>query len=110
MNANEPCKEDILIDLYIENKMPSYDCFLQNNENSFDPNLIQSVCEAGEKAKKYVDNILEVVHDLRAICRKEQAKMIRTNYKTNSSIVFSILDNKELTNKDWATLIKQQLQ
>lgn len=110
MNDNETCKEDILIELYIKNNMPSSEDFIESCNKEFELESIQRVCKAGDKTKRYVDNMLEVVHDLRALCRKEQAKMIRTTYRTDSALVFSILDNKELTVRDWFTLIKQRIE
>ena len=104
-----------LIDFYIEKEMPSYEEFYKIIETEFDYEIanqlkweLEKICEAGEKAKKYIDHILEVVHDIRAVeTRKEQALMIKRNFQENSSFVFSILDGKIITKEQWTKLINQ---
>jgi hypothetical protein len=104
-----------LIDFYIEKEMPSYEEFYKIIETEFDFEIavqlkeeLEKICEAGEKAKKYIDHILEVVHDIRKVeTRKEQALMIKRNFKENSSFVFSVLDGKIITKEQWTKLINQ---
>jgi hypothetical protein len=104
-----------LIDFYIEKEMPSYDNFYKTIETEFDFEIavqlkeeLLKICEAGEKSKKYIDHILEVVHDIRTVeTRKEQALMIKRNFKENSSFVFSVLDGKIITKEQWTKLINQ---
>lgn len=106
-----------LIEYYIDKKMPPYDIFYDHIVVEFDFEIalqlkdeIEKICDAGEKTKKYIDNILEMIHDIRLIeTRKEQAEMIKRNYKENSSYVFSILDNKPITKLQWTKLITQKL-
>lgn len=95
--------------------MPSSEDFYKIIETEFDYEIatqlkedIEKICEAGKKAKKYIDNILEVVHDIRkAKTRKEQALMIKRNFKENSSFVFCVLDSKIITKDQWTKLINQ---
>ena len=102
-----------LINFYVEKEMPSYEDFYKTIQTEFDYEIafqlkkqLENTCEAGEKAKKYIDYILEVVHDIRKVeTRKEQAIMILRNFKNNSSFVFSILDNKVITKDQWIKLI-----
>ena len=104
-----------LIDFYIEKKMPVNEDFYKIIEKEFDYEIatqlkheIEKICEAGEKAKKYIDHILEVVHDIRTVkTRKGQAEMIKRNFRENSSFVFCVLDNKEITREQWVKLINQ---
>jgi hypothetical protein len=104
-----------LIEFYIEKEMPSSEDFYKIIETEFDYEIatqlkedIEKICEAGKKAKKYIDNILEVVHDIRkAKTRKEQALMIKRNFKENSSFVFCVLDSKIITKDQWTKLINQ---
>jgi len=106
-----------LIDYYIDNNMPSYEEFYKMIETEFDYEIaiqlkweLEKICEAGEKSKKYIDHILEVVHDIRKVeTRKEQAEMILRNFKDNSSFVFSVLDGKKITKDQWINLMKQNL-
>lgn len=106
---------DNLIDFYIDNKMPSSDDFYKIIETEFDFEIaiqlkdqIEKICNDGEKAKKCIDNILEIVHDIRSVeTRKEQAEMIKRNCGENSAYAFSILDNKEITKIQWFKLIKK---
>ena len=106
-----------LIEYYVDSEMPSCENFYKKIETEFDFEIalqlkdeIEKICDAGEKTKKYIDNILDVVHDIRKFkSRKEQAEMIKRNYKENSSYVFSILDNKPVSKMQWTKLIHQYL-
>lgn len=103
-----------LVEFYVDNEMPCYEDFYKLIETEFDFEIaiqlkpqIEKLCRAGSAAKKYIDNILEVVHDIRNVpTRKEQALMITRNFKDNASLVFSILDNKQLARAQWIKLIK----
>jgi hypothetical protein len=104
-----------LIEFYIEKEMPSYEDFYKIIETDFDYEIaiqlkreIEKICEAGEKSKKYIDYILEVVHDIRKVeTRKEQAEMIKRNFQENSSFVFCVLDGRIITKEQWTKLINQ---
>jgi T4 RnlA family RNA ligase len=103
-----------LIEFYIDKKMPSCEQFSNFIETEFDFEIaiqlkdeIKKICDAGEKSKKFIDNILEVIHDIRKVkSRKEQAEMIKINFKENSSYAFTILDNKEIIKSQWRKLIE----
>jgi len=105
-----------LIEFYIEKEMPCYNVFYKIIETEFDYEIavqlkdeLEKICEAGEKAKKYIDHILEVVHDIRKVeTRKDQAIMIKRNFKENSSFVFSVLDGKIINKEQWTKLINQK--
>jgi len=107
--------EKNLIDFYIDKEMPSCEDFYKIIETEFDYELavqlkkqIEKICKAGEKSKQYIDHILEVVHDIRKVeTRRDQALMIKTNFKNNSSFVFSVLDGKVITKDQWTKLINQ---
>jgi hypothetical protein len=102
-----------LIDFYIEKQLPDFEHFYEMIEIEFDYEIavqlkeeIEKICDSGELSKKYIDNILDMIHDIRKVqTRKEQAEMIIRNYKENSSYAFSILDNKEITKPQWIKLI-----
>ena len=106
-----------LIEYYVECEMPQCEDFYKKIETEFDFEIalqlkdeIEKICEAGNLTKKYLDNILEIVHDIRKFkSRKEQAEMIKRNYKENSSYVFSILDNKPISKTQWVKLITQKI-
>lgn len=106
---------DNLIDFYIEKETPSAENFSKIIEIEFDYEIaiqlkdeIEKICDAGEKAKKYIDNLLEMIHDIRKVeTRKEQAEMIKRNCGDNSAYAFSILDNKEITKIQWFKMIKK---
>jgi hypothetical protein len=106
---------DNLIDFYIEKEIPSSEDFYKIIETDFDFEIaiqlkdeIEKICDAGEKAKKYIDNLLEMIHDIRKVeTRKEQAEMIKRNCGENSGYAFSILDNKEITKIQWFKMIKK---
>lgn len=106
-----------LIEYYVDSEMPLCEDFYKKIETEFDFEIalqlkseIEKICTAGECTKKYIDNMLDVVHDIRKFkSRKEQAEMIKRNYKENSSYVFSILDNKPISKIQWIKLITQKL-
>ena len=105
-----------LIEFYVDKEMPSCSDFYKLIETEFDYEIaiqlkdeIKKICEAGEKAKKYIDHILEVLHDIRKVeTRKEQAEMIKRNFQENSSFAFSILDGKIISKEQWIKLINQK--
>jgi hypothetical protein len=102
-----------LIEYYVDSGIPSYEDFYKKIETEFDYEIaiqlkdqIEKICNSGNLSKKYIDNILEMIHDIRKVeTRKEQAQMIIRNYKENSSYAFSLLDNKEITKQQWIKLI-----
>lgn len=105
--------ENNLIEYYVDCEMPSCESFYEKIETEFDYEIaiqlkeqIEKICDAGKLSKKYIDNMLEMVHDIRRVeTRKEQAVMIKRNYKENSSYAFSILDNKPITKQQWIKLL-----
>jgi hypothetical protein len=106
-----------LIEYYVDCEMPSCEDFYKKIETEFDFEIalqlkdeIEKICGAGELCKKYIDNILEMIHDIRKVeSRKEQAEMIKRNYQENSSYAFSVLDNKQISKIQWIKLITQKL-
>jgi hypothetical protein len=106
---------DNLIDFYIDKEMPPHEDFSKVIETEFDYEIaiqlkdeIEKICNAGEKAKKYIDHLLEMIHDIRKVeTRKEQAEMIKRNCGDNSAYAFAILDNKEITKIQWFKIIKK---
>jgi hypothetical protein len=106
-----------LIEFYIDKEMPSSEEFYKIIQTEFDYEIaiqlkeeLKKICEAGEKSKKYIDHILEVVHDIRKVeTRKAQAEMIKRNFQENSSFVFCILDGKLITKEQWLKLITNNL-
>lgn len=107
---------DNLIEFYIDREMPVEEDFYKIIESEFDyeiafqlKNEIEKICEAGGKAKKYIDNILEMIHDIRKVeTRKEQAIMIKRNYLEDAPYAFTILDNKPITKIQWQKLIEKK--
>jgi hypothetical protein len=106
---------DNLINFYIDKEMPPNEDFSKIIETEFDYEIavqlkdeIEKICNSGEKAKKYIDHLLEMIHDIRKVeTRKEQAQMIKRNCGDNSAYAFSILDNKEITKLQWFKMIKK---
>ena len=106
-----------LIEFYVDREMPSYEEFFDVICKELDYEIakafekeISIVTEAGEKAKKFINNVLEFVHDLRGVAtRKEQAQYITQNYKQNASYAFAVLDNKLITKEQWIKLINQKI-
>lgn len=109
--------EKNLLEFYVDREMPSAADFTKIIETEFDFEIakdlnqqIEKICEAGEKAKKYIDNMLEMIHDIRKVeTRKEQAEMIKKNYQSDASYAFAILDNKPISKDQWLKIIAQKL-
>lgn len=109
--------ENNLIEYYIECKMPPYDDFYKKIETEFDCEIaiqlssqINKVTKAGDLAKKYIENAVQILHDIRNVeTRKEQAMMIKRNFSENSGYAFTLLDNKPLNNLQWHNLIQQKI-
>jgi hypothetical protein len=107
-----------LIEYYVDSEMPSCEDFYKKIEIDFDFEIaiqskdqIEKICDAGELTKKYIINIQEIVRDIRGVeTRKEQAEMIKRNYRENSGYVFSVLDNKPISKMQWIKLIHQKLE
>lgn len=106
-----------LIEFYLDKDMPNGEEFFNIISSELDFEIAKSfekeileVANAGEKVKKFIDNILDVVHDIRKVeTRKEQAEMIKRNFNENSSYVFSILDGKEITKQQFQKLLEKYL-
>jgi hypothetical protein len=106
-----------LIELYVNKGLPNYEDFFSHIEAQFDFEIafqlkdqIEEICVAGEKAKKFIDNALSTVYDLRTLnSRKEQAEMIKKNYQSKSSYVFLFLDGKKMSSKDWIKIVSDYL-
>jgi len=106
-----------LIEYYVDSEMPECKVFYKKIETEFDFEIalqlkdeIEKICNSGKKARLYIDSILEMIHDIRKVeSRKEQAEMIKRNYKENSAYAFSILDNKPLSKIQWIKLINNFL-
>jgi hypothetical protein len=106
-----------LIQYYVETGLLPFEDFYKKIETDFDYEIafqlkheINKICEAAIVVKKYIDNMIEMVHEIRNVeSRKEKAIMIKTHYKKNSSYAFWLLDNKPLTNLQWNKLMHQKL-
>ena len=109
--------EKNLLELYVDKEMPSSEDFYKIIETDFDFEIakglkgqIEKICNDGEAAKKFINNVLDFVHDIRSVAtRKEQAQYITKNYRQNASYAFAILDNKLITKEQWLKLINQKL-
>ena len=109
--------EKNLLELYVDKEMPSFEDFYKIIETDFDFEIakglkgqIEKICNDGEAAKKFINNVLDFVHDIRSVAtRKEQAQYITKNYRQNASYAFAILDNKLITKEQWLKLINQKL-
>ena len=110
--------ENHLIEYYLQCEMPNPEDFFKKIEIEFDfeiaqqlSPLINQICEAGEKSKKCIKILEEVVHDLRNLStRKEIAEAISRNYKSHSALAFCLLDRKTITFKQYTDLIKENLE
>jgi hypothetical protein len=105
-----------LIDFYIDKKMPNEQDFYSIIESEFDYEIalqlkseIEKICDAGEKAKDIIENIANMIKDIRnAETRKEQAEMIKKSCQGNASYAFSLLSNKEINKTQWFKLIQEK--
>jgi hypothetical protein len=111
--------EKNLIEYYIDQNMPEYDDFYNIIKNNFDWELAEQmkseiirISDAGKKVKILIEGMKNFVKTLNIYSsRKEKADIIMQNFSKNqrSSIVFSLLDGKELNKEHFKKLIYQVL-
>jgi len=109
--------ENSLIEYYVSKGLPSLKEWEEQIEKEFDyeikiqlKSFLEKIVQAGEKVKHYLNNMESFVKDIRNIkSRKEQATVILNMYTKNSSLVFSLLDGKMITEKQKIQLIQQFL-
>ena len=111
--------EDNFVDLFISAGTPNYAEFYSYIETNFDWELAQqmrgrisNICEQYEQVKKIIAHMKEFVTKLNGkdkTKRKEAAEMIISAYgNTNrASMVFQLLDGRELSNEQIKKLIFQ---
>lgn len=114
-NIETECEEvrDVLIALYINRGMPSFEQF-KNFVNESLPDIhefcIIQIIEAWERAKQYIEKVNDFVHEIRNFpSRKDIAEAINRNRKQDSALAFSLLDEKIITEKQYFDLIKQNI-
>jgi T4 RnlA family RNA ligase len=104
-----------LVEFYVDHKMPSYEDFYLKLDYEIAFQLkdqLQKISQAGEEVKKEIDKMKEFCHSIRGFeTRKQQAEHIITTYSNSKreSIVFSLLDNKELNKQQLIKLLDQFL-
>jgi hypothetical protein len=111
--------EDNFIEYYVQSGLPHYEDFYKKIETEFDWELAESykgqisnLCDAGKEVNRIIEHMKKFAHEVSLMAtRKEQAAQILSAYsQTNrSSMVFSLLDGKELTNDQKIKLIYQVL-
>lgn len=108
-----------LIEFYVNEGMPNYEKFYETIKTNFDWELaeqmkleISKICETGKKVfeiKEEMERYIKSIHFLKT--RKEKAESIKNCYgkdKNNrSSMVFHILDGKQLTKDQLIKLMHQ---
>lgn len=108
-----------LLEFYVVNNMPSYDEFFHQIETTFDWEIanqlrgqISRLVDASKQVKSIVDGMLRFVDTIKGLpTRKEQAQLILSSYgQTNrASMVFALLDGKNLSNEQLTKLLYQVL-
>lgn len=105
--------EDVLISLYIKQGMPSFEAFKDYINEIFpdiNEQLIKQITDSWIKAKKHIEKINDFVHEIRSFpSRKDIAEAINRNRKQDSALAFCLLDEKIITNKQYFSLIKQNI-
>jgi hypothetical protein len=103
-----------VLDWYISVGMPDYESAKKLLGESFDFEVIsrvdpdlQKCAETGEKARKTLEKIKEVVKIVRQLeSRKEQALKIQQEVRPFMGVAFTLLDDKELEEKHWRIIIE----
>lgn len=113
--------ENNLVEFYVNEGMPKYEEFYKIIETNFDFELaeqmkldIYKLCDAREKVLKIIDNMKEFIRVIKNYeTRKEQAEMIMSSYgggqNQRSSMLFNLLDSKEITQLQYIRLMHQCL-
>ena len=108
---------DSVLDLYLSYGMPDYKNFESVIINNFDwecyqmvRGFVSQICDAKKEVDKIVNGMNNFVHKIRAYdTRKEQAIAITGSYGDSgrASMLFSLLDGKELTIDNYKKLFFQ---
>lgn len=107
-----------LIDLFLLSGATNFNEFFKYIEENIDYEVarhfigeISNICEANKEVNKILDHMRSFVLSLQGMSRKEQAIKITSSYGTTnrSSFAFTLLDNKELENKQIKKLFFQVL-
>ena len=113
--------ESNLIEFYVNEKLPSYKKFYNIIKTNFDWELaeqmireISKMVDCGKKVKKIIKGMDNFIHTIKGYeTRKEQAQQIMASYggeKNNrSSMLFTLLDGKKLSNDQLIKLMHQNL-
>ena len=114
-NIEVECEEvrDALIALYVNHGMPPFEQFKQFVVEAL-PDIhefcIKQIIEAWERTKQHIEKVNEFVHEIRNFpSRKDIAQAINSNRKQDSALAFSLLDEKEITEKQYLDLNKQNI-
>lgn len=113
--------ESNLIEFYVNEGLPSYKKFYNIIKNNFDWELaeqmtseISKMVDCGKKVKKNIKNMNDFIHTIKDYStRKEQAQQIMAIYggrgDNRSSMLFTLLDGKQLSNDQLIKLMHQNL-
>jgi predicted CopG family antitoxin len=112
--------ESNLIEYYVNEGLPSYKKFYETIKNNFDWELaeqmtseISKMVDCGKKVKKNIKGMESFINTIKHYpTRKEQAQQIIASYsgETNrSSMLFTLLDGKKLSNDQLIKLMHQNL-
>jgi len=113
--------ENNLIEFYVNEGMPKYEDFYKTIETNFDWELakqmqkeISRMADTGKKVKNLIEKMKDFVRTIEKYStRKEQAQQIISSYggeKNNrASMVFTLLDGKNLSNEQLIKLMHQFL-
>ena len=107
-----------VLDVWLEQKMPSYMEFYNFVSTTFDyelaencKGLVSDICDGYKEVKLIIASMTEFVQPLKSIARKDAASKIISSYgNTNrASFCFKLLDNKSLEKDDIKKLMFQVL-
>lgn len=113
--------ESNLIEYYVNENLPSYKKFYETIKNNFDWELaeqmtseISKIVDCGKKVKKNIKTMNDFIHTIKDYpTRKEQAQQIMAIYgrraDNRSSMLFTLLDGKQLSNDQLIKLMHQNL-
>ena len=105
-----------VVDLYFVINKPDYNTYYQYVVDNFDYELAESckshisrICDGMKEVNKIVKAMKEKADEVRGLTRKEAAAIILSDYgvTNRSGMVFSLLDNKPLQDKDYKRLLFQ---
>ena len=110
-------KSENLIDLWLSWDRPDFCVFQDNFEKAYDYETwvtvipaVSSICDGIKIADKIVDHIIKFVEENRTLTRKNFAELVKQKYSGEKlNLCFALLDRKKIDSKFYKKIIMQNI-